>query len=232
MKLRLFWLGVIEATRPELCPSFFQVDLAPAILGFLGCDDTPSPLDPATLGSLHRDNTLPLAPPTLGSPRRGDTSSLLATESLWAPSDGDDTSPPLIPEIPGVLGRDDTPPPLAPEVPRTLRRSDTVTPHPPPFPAYISRHPARSPPTPSFPVPSILENTHPATPARPISPTVQLAGTTPNHQNIAPAMLSPKPSPSTLASRLAMQRGPRPFARSRSYCAYASVLCNILVNNA
>jgi len=44
--LLLFWLGVIEATRPELCPSFFEVDLAPAILVFLGRDDTPSPLDP------------------------------------------------------------------------------------------------------------------------------------------------------------------------------------------
>jgi hypothetical protein len=73
MVLRLFWLGVIEATRPELCPSFFQVDLAPAILGFLCRDDTPSPLDPATLGSLRPDNTLPLVPPTLGSLRRGDT---------------------------------------------------------------------------------------------------------------------------------------------------------------
>lgn len=34
--LRLFWLGVIEATRPGLCPLFFQVDLAPPILRFLG----------------------------------------------------------------------------------------------------------------------------------------------------------------------------------------------------
>jgi hypothetical protein len=33
--LRLFWLGVIEAKRPELCPLFFQVDLAPSILRFL-----------------------------------------------------------------------------------------------------------------------------------------------------------------------------------------------------
>jgi len=33
--LRLFWLGVIEAKRPELSPRFFQVDLAPPILRFL-----------------------------------------------------------------------------------------------------------------------------------------------------------------------------------------------------
>ena len=33
--LRLFWLGVIEAKRPELSPRFFEVDLAPSILGFL-----------------------------------------------------------------------------------------------------------------------------------------------------------------------------------------------------
>ena len=36
MALRLFWLGVIEAKRPESCPLFFQVDLAPPILRFLG----------------------------------------------------------------------------------------------------------------------------------------------------------------------------------------------------
>ena len=35
MVLRLFWLGVIEAKRPELSPRFFQVDLAPPILRFL-----------------------------------------------------------------------------------------------------------------------------------------------------------------------------------------------------
>ena len=35
MTLSLFWLGVIEATRPESCPLFFQVDLAPPILRFL-----------------------------------------------------------------------------------------------------------------------------------------------------------------------------------------------------
>ena len=33
--LRLFWLGVIEVERPELCPRFFQDDLAPPILRFL-----------------------------------------------------------------------------------------------------------------------------------------------------------------------------------------------------
>jgi len=36
--------GVIEATSPELCPCFFQVDLAPAILRFLPRDRTPPPL--------------------------------------------------------------------------------------------------------------------------------------------------------------------------------------------
>ena len=35
MMLRLFWLGVIEAKRPELSPGFFEVDLAPPILRFL-----------------------------------------------------------------------------------------------------------------------------------------------------------------------------------------------------
>jgi hypothetical protein len=218
----LFWLGVIEATRPELCPNFFHVDLAPAILGFLSCDDISSPLDHATLGSLRRDNTLPLAPPTLGFPRRGDTSSLLTPEIMGVLSD--DTSPALIPEVPGVLGgrRDDTSTPLAPGILRAVRRD---TPHPPPFPAYIS-HPL---PTLSFPVPSILVNTHPATPAtpaRPVSPTVQLVGTTTNQQNIAPAM------PDSVVLLPSMQRGPRPFARSWSYRAYTSVLYNIRVNNA
>jgi hypothetical protein len=33
--LRLYWLGVIEATRPGLSPCFFKVDLAPPILRFL-----------------------------------------------------------------------------------------------------------------------------------------------------------------------------------------------------
>ena len=105
MVLRLFWLGVIEATRPELCPSFFQVDLAPAILVFLGRDGTPSPLDSATLGSLRRGGTSPLAP-----------------EILRVLSD--DTSQPLIPETPVVLGHVS---PLAPEILGALRRGDTPT---------------------------------------------------------------------------------------------------------
>jgi len=33
--LLLFWLGEIGANYPELSPDFFQVDLAPPILGFL-----------------------------------------------------------------------------------------------------------------------------------------------------------------------------------------------------
>ena len=33
--VRSFWLGAIEATRPELFPGFFEVDLAPYILKFL-----------------------------------------------------------------------------------------------------------------------------------------------------------------------------------------------------
>ena len=39
MLVRSFWLGVIEARRPELCPQFFEVDLAPQILKFLRRDD-------------------------------------------------------------------------------------------------------------------------------------------------------------------------------------------------
>jgi hypothetical protein len=39
MLVRSYWLGVIEATRPELCPAFFEVDLAPCILRFLCRDD-------------------------------------------------------------------------------------------------------------------------------------------------------------------------------------------------
>ena len=35
MMLRLFWLGVIETKRPDLSPGFFEIDLAPSILGFL-----------------------------------------------------------------------------------------------------------------------------------------------------------------------------------------------------
>ncbi|KAI0280524.1 hypothetical protein BGY98DRAFT_1095506 [Russula aff. rugulosa BPL654] len=129
MVFRFFWLGVIEATRPELCPSFFQDDLAPAILGFLGRDDTPSFLDPATLGSLRRSNTPPLAPPTLGSSslrRRGDTSSPLVPETLGVLSD--DTSIPLIPGIPGVPNRDDTSP-LDPATVGSLQRDNTLSLH-------------------------------------------------------------------------------------------------------
>ena len=39
MMLRLFWLGVIEAKRPQLSPRFFQADLAPPILRFLCCPE-------------------------------------------------------------------------------------------------------------------------------------------------------------------------------------------------
>jgi hypothetical protein len=285
MVRRFFWLGVIEATRPELCPSFFQVDLAPAILGFLNCDDTPSPLDPSTLGSLRHDNTLPLVPSTLGSPRHGDTLPLaplnlgssrrgdtlpLAPSTLGSLRRGDtlplapltlgssrrgdtlpltpptlgslrrsdalplapptfgspchgDTSSPLTPEIPGdlvygVLGCDDPSPRLAPE---TLGGLRDIPPYPG-FPAYISRQPARPPPTLSFPVPSMLVNTRPATSARPMSSSVQLAGTTPNRQNITAAM----PSSNLLPSSLALQGGgPQPFTQSQShYRAYTSVL--------
>jgi hypothetical protein len=35
MLVRSLWLAVIEAKRPELCPAFFEVDLAPCILQFL-----------------------------------------------------------------------------------------------------------------------------------------------------------------------------------------------------
>jgi len=225
--LRLFWLGVIEASRPELCPSFFQLDFAPTILGFLCRDDTPSPLDPATPGSLRRDNTLSLAPPTLESPRRGDTSPF-TPEIMGVLSDG--SSPPLIPEISGILGRDDTSPwgHLPPEIPRALRRGDT--PHTPPFPAYVSRHLARPPPTLSFPEPSILANTHPATPAPPMSPTRQapFSDSTPHHQDIAQAQSGSMPrttvfSMAHMSSRPAMQRDPRPFALRWSYRAYPSV---------
>lgn len=208
---------MIEATRPELCPSFFQVDLAPAILGFLCPDDIPAPLDPATLESLRRNDSFPLAPPTLWSLRRGNTPPL-APEILGGLSD--DASPPRIPEIPGVLGRGDTSSRLAPENLRTLHHDDT--PHPPPFPAYISSYPPHPPPTQSF------ANAHPATPARSMSPMVRPGGTTPDHQNTAPAMPGFKPLP----SRSAMQKGARRSAQSSSYCAYTSVPYNIHVNNA
>jgi hypothetical protein len=36
MVVRSLWLGVIENKRPDLCPWFFEVDLAPPILRFLG----------------------------------------------------------------------------------------------------------------------------------------------------------------------------------------------------
>lgn len=36
MVVRSLWLGVIENKRPDLCPWFFEVDLAPTILRFLG----------------------------------------------------------------------------------------------------------------------------------------------------------------------------------------------------
>ena len=35
MMLRLFWLSVIEARRPDLWPFFFETDLAPPIMRFL-----------------------------------------------------------------------------------------------------------------------------------------------------------------------------------------------------
>lgn len=35
MFIRSVWLAVIEAKRPELCPGFFEVDLAPFILKFV-----------------------------------------------------------------------------------------------------------------------------------------------------------------------------------------------------
>ena len=39
MFISSLWLGVIEATCPKLCPKFFEVDLAPHILEFLGRRD-------------------------------------------------------------------------------------------------------------------------------------------------------------------------------------------------
>ena len=179
--LRLFWLGVIEATRPELCPSFFQVDLAPSILGLLGRDGTPSPLDPATLGSL----------------RRGETSSPLAPEIPGVLSD--DTSPPLIPEIPGVVGRDDASPTLVPEILGTLRRGD-------------------APPSSGIYIPSSSNS------SGPMSPTAQLAGTTPEHETIAPAIPRIIPDPKSLPSRFT--------AQDWSYRSHTSVLYITQVNNA
>lgn len=54
---RLFWLGVIEATRSELCPSFFQYDWGPDILRILRRVNNPRSL----LGSVSRRPT-PLIP--------------------------------------------------------------------------------------------------------------------------------------------------------------------------
>ena len=39
MLVRSVWLGVLEAKRPELCPVFFEVDLAPFILNFMSRHD-------------------------------------------------------------------------------------------------------------------------------------------------------------------------------------------------
>ena len=35
MSVRSLWLAVVETKRPELCPAFFEADLAPCILTFL-----------------------------------------------------------------------------------------------------------------------------------------------------------------------------------------------------
>jgi hypothetical protein len=35
LTLRLYYLGLFQDKRPEICPSFFQVDLAPPILKFV-----------------------------------------------------------------------------------------------------------------------------------------------------------------------------------------------------
>ena len=37
--VRLFWLGEIKEKRPDLCPCFFEVDLAPFLLKFLRRDN-------------------------------------------------------------------------------------------------------------------------------------------------------------------------------------------------
>lgn len=65
MVLRLFWLRVIEAMSPELCPCFFQVDLAPAILRFLRRDRIP-PLLPVSV-SHHPTFSIPSIPATYAS---------------------------------------------------------------------------------------------------------------------------------------------------------------------
>jgi hypothetical protein len=227
----LFWLGVIEGTRPGLCPGFFQDDLAPTILGFLGCNDTPSSLNPATLRSLRHDNTVPLAPPAPGPlRRRGDTPSALAPEILGVLSN--DTFPPLIPGIPRVLDHDDSgaSPPLGPATQGSLRRGDT-SPLAPEIPGDSSddAFPPLAPEilgalrrgdTPAFSgiyVPSSSNS------SGPMLPMAQLAGTTPDHENIAPATPGFKPLP----------RNPRsPFPQTWSYRAYTSVLYSSRVNNA
>jgi hypothetical protein len=66
MVLRLFWLGVIEATRPELCPSFFQVDLAPTILRSMDRDGTSRPLSGSV--SHHPTSPIPSTPIPAGYP--------------------------------------------------------------------------------------------------------------------------------------------------------------------
>jgi len=77
MILSLFWLGVIETTRPELCPIFFQVDLAPTILRSMYRDGTPRPLS----GSVSHHPTSPI--PSSSTPIRARYPS---TNSRDAPS--------------------------------------------------------------------------------------------------------------------------------------------------
>lgn len=35
MVFRLYYVGLLKDKRPEICPSFFQVDFAPLIVKFL-----------------------------------------------------------------------------------------------------------------------------------------------------------------------------------------------------
>jgi hypothetical protein len=35
MVLRLYYVGLLQDKRPDICPLFFQVDWAPSILGFI-----------------------------------------------------------------------------------------------------------------------------------------------------------------------------------------------------
>jgi hypothetical protein len=60
---RLFWLAVIEATSPELCPCFFQVDLAPAILQCFRRRDRKTPPVPVSV-SHHPTFPIPSIPAT------------------------------------------------------------------------------------------------------------------------------------------------------------------------